>query len=569
MLRTSDKLVLVFLLMTCLCLQGASLAAEKSQLKSAEFVLQTIPKDAGIVRDGKIVEPSFKPIRGKPGFNEVFVSAPGYGMRKIRFWLKTGERRTLIVNLAKIRKAIDPEWRSIDKPIAQAKLAKMPSICMWYQEKTNDSSVCRRHSFFEDIAFAEPSLYSIDDMRSLASKKMLDTYRELLNRSLSDDSNLENRVEELYQQFPENSSVFQLTAAIALKRGDCSRIHSLFVDAQQVLESTYPLLIYKAMCLEMQGQNEAATMLLQESIRSNRTSVPYLNFHLGRLLLKKYPEKSLELADSCLKNSRFDLSCQELGLMSARLLQKPYKVQRFNLEEGTFKTYQNLEEGLPKGQAEALFLNTIPLVNTYPHSLEFYLFLAWIDTVQKIPGGLDFYARKMQVGSSLSGSSLDTLIDGLEKQNLTQLLTPVYRSKLRLDSQDPNLWLRLIRAHSKAEQCPEVLQAAKDGEKILPKYNVQLLQIEADCFVQLNRPKEAIEIYIKILAVQPKIWSTHYNLAALYERTKQNKEALDRYKQAAQLNPPPELKDGINLKITELGAAASSGKLKDKNPGNP
>jgi len=538
-------------------------AAEKSQARQAEYTLQIPIKDAAIVRDGIIGEPVGKPTRGRIGLNEVTVTAPGYGIRRLRFWLKAGEKAIIEANLAKINSPIDPEWKSLDKVLPAARLNKLPSICTWYQEKTNDANVCRRQTLLEDVSFAEPTLYAVDDMRALATAKKLSSYRELVNRSLHAEAELESQVEELFRLFPSNSSVFQLNAALALQRGDCPRVHTIFVDAQQVLQSNYPLLLYKALCFEIQGQTEAATMLLQETIKEKRSVPPYLSYHLGRMTLRKTPDATLDLANICLKSFRFDLSCQELGLMSARLAQKVYKVQRFNLEEGTFKTFRNLEEGLPKGQAEALFFSVIPLINSYPHSLEFYLFLAWIDSAQKIGGGLDFYSRKMQVGGILAGSGLDTAIESLEKQNLSHLLPPVYRARLRNEPQDPNLWLRLIRAYSKAGQCQEVIKAVGDGAGILPRYNTQPLQMEASCYVELNRLDDALDAYLKVLTAQPKVWSTYYNLGSIYDRLKRPKEAQSNYKSALQYNPPADIRDNINARIIELQQVPSpAGKAK-------
>jgi tetratricopeptide (TPR) repeat protein len=528
-------------------------AAEKPQNRQAEYTLQIAIKDAAIVRDGIIGEPVGKPTRGKIGMNEVTVTAPGYGVRRLRFWLKAGEKANIEANLAKIHDPIDPEWKSLDRVLPVAKLNKLPSICAWYQEKTNDTAVCRRKTFLEDVAFSEPTLYGVDDMRALASGKKLSTYRELVNRSPKSDPELESEIEAMFRLYPSNSSVFQLNAAIALQRGDCPRVHTIFVDAQQVLPNPYPLLLYKALCFEIQGQTEAASMLIQETIKNNKAPAPYLSYHLGRMQLRKAPDTAMTLADSCLKSFRFDLSCQELGLMSARITKKVYKVQLFNLEEGTFKIFRNLEEGLPKGLAEPLFFSVIPLVNSYPHSLEFYLFLAWIDSVQKIGGGLDYYARKMQVGGILASGGLEMAVEALEKQNLSHLLPAVYRARLTSAPQDPNLWLRLIRAYSRAGQCPEVIETVKEGEGVLPRYNTQLLQMEASCYVELNRLDDALDAYLKVLTAQPKVWSTYYNLGSTYDRLKKRKEALENYKSALQYNPPPEIRDNINARILELG----------------
>jgi tetratricopeptide (TPR) repeat protein len=527
-------------------------AAEKPQSARAEYTLQIPIKDAALVRDGIIGEAVGKPTRGKIGLNEVTVTAPGYGVRRLRFWLKAGEKAVIEANLARIHDPIDPEWKSLDKIIPLTKLSKTPSVCSWYQDKTNDTAVCRRKTWLEDVAFSEPTPYGVDDMRALATSKKLTAYRELVNRSTESTPEVEVQAEEMFRLFPNNSSVFQLNAAIALQRGDCPRVHTIFVDAQQVLPNPYPLLLYKALCFEIQGQTEAATMLIQETIKDNKAPAPYLTYHLGRMQLKKSPEVAMGLASSCLKSFRFDLSCQELGLMAGRLTQKVFKVQRFNLEEGTFKIFRNLEEGLPKGLAEALFFSVIPLINSYPHSLEFYLFLAWIDSVQKVGGGLDYYARKMQVGGILASGGLDMAIETLEKQNLSHLLPAVYRARLRSDPQDPNLWLRLIRAYSKAGQCPEVIQTIKEGEGILPRYNTQLLQMQASCYVEMNRLDDALDAYLKVLTAQPKVWSTYYNLASTYDRLKKRKEALENYKTALQYNPPAETRDNINARILEL-----------------
>ncbi|HET9240371.1 MAG TPA: tetratricopeptide repeat protein [Oligoflexus sp.] len=527
-------------------------AAEKPQSQKAEYTLQIPIKDAAIVRDGIIGEAVGKPNRGKIGLNEVTVTAPGYGVRRLRFWLKAGEKAVIEANLARIHDPIDPEWKSLDRIIPSAKLSKVPSVCSWYQEKTNDTAICRRKTWLEDVAFSEPTPYAVDDMRALATSKKLTGYRELVNRSTESTPELEAQVEEMFRLFPSNASVFQLNAAIALQRGDCPRVHTIFVDAQQVLPNPYPLLLYKALCFEIQGQTEAATMLIQETIKNNKAPAPYLTYHLGRMQLKKSPDTAITLANSCLKSFRFDLSCQELGLMAGRLTQKVFKVQRFNLEEGTFKIFRNLEEGLPKGLAEALFFSVIPLINSYPHSLEFYLFLAWIDSVQKVGGGLDYYARKMQVGGILASGGLDMAIETLEKQNLSYLLPAVYRARLRSDPQDPNIWLRLIRAYSKAGQCPEVIQTIKEGEGILPRYNTQLLQMQASCYVEMNRLDDALDAYLKVLTAQPKVWSTYYNLGSTYDRLKKRKEALENYKTALQYNPPAETRDNINARILEL-----------------
>jgi tetratricopeptide (TPR) repeat protein len=541
-------------------------AAEKPQSRQAEYTLSIPIKDAAIVRDGIIGDAVGKPQRGKVGLNEVTVTAPGYGMRRLRFWLKAGDKATIEANLAKLYTHIDPEWKSLDKVQPATRISRIPSICSWYQGKTNDNAICRRKTFLEDLAFSEPTPYAADDMRALASARKLTTFRELVNRSTEIDPGLEAQVEEMYRLFPSNSSVFQLNAAMALQRGDCPRVHTIFVDAQQVLPNTSPLLLYKALCFEIQGQTEAASMLLQEALKSSSASPPYLSYHLGRLQLQKKADDALELANSCLKSYRFDLSCQELGLMSARLTQKVFKVQRFNLEEGTFRIFRNLEEGLPKGHAEALFFSVISLINSYPHSLEFYLFLAWIDSVQKVGGGLDYYARKMQVGGILASGGLDMAIESLEKQNLSQLLPAVYRARLRNTPEDPNLWLRLIRAHSRAGQCREVIQTVEEGAGILPRYNTQLLQMEASCYVELNRLEDALEVYLKVLTAQPKVWSTYYNLGSTYDRLKKRQEALTHYRSALQYNPPPEIRDNINARILELQAAPVPGKGKEKSP---
>ena len=549
-MKTTIRDILIALLV---CLAGSPESSVSFATTRAEFTLQSNTRDLGLLVDGIItaVTPG-TPLRGKVGLNEIMVTAPGYGTRKIRFWLISGESKTVPVDLAKMKNPVNPEWNSLDKQVGATRIAKLPSICVWYQEKTLDSRLCRRQTLLEDLAVAEPSLFAADDMKTLQDRKALDAYRHLVQSALRTDKETTRRIEDFYNEHAGIGAVLQLASLHHLVKGDCPRVHAVLADAFQTLPHVQALIPYKALCAEAQGQNEIAQSLYVQGMKLTRTPPPYLSFHAGRLMLRKSSALALEQANRCLKFFRFDLACQELGMMAARLDNKVLKIQKFSLEEGTFKTFLNLEATLPQGQFESNFFAVISLLNAYPQAIEYYLFLAWIDAVEKLDAGTDYYAQKMRVASILGGSTLDKVIESLEKQNLSQLLPPVYRSKLLFDATDPNLWLRLIRAYSKAGQCKEALAVIQEGGAVLPKYNAPLLQTQASCYVEQNRLQEALDIYLKILEIRPKVWSTYFNLAAVYERLKQRKEAIQYYKQTLATNSPPEVRDGVQFKLLEL-----------------
>ena len=521
---------------------------------AASFTIESKIKDIGFLRDGIIADaPAGKVLPGRVGLNELVFSAPGQGMRRIRFWLKAGETLTLKVDLAPAKNPVDPVWKSPDKLIAPEKMARVVSVCEWFQDKTNDASVCHRQTFLEDLAASEPNFFPLDEMRSLLGIQDLNPYRTLVHQ-VYDIGKLAvtQNIEGFYARRAGLASAMQLAAAHNFLRGDCPRVHAIWSDAQQVMDQSPQITLYKALCAELNGREDLSQELLQNAIKENKSPPAYLFFHAGRQLLAKNATKAWELANTCVRLAPYDLPCQELGAMAARIDSKFFKKQRFNLEEGTFKTLLALEELLPKGKTDQAFFTVIQLINTYPQSLEFYVFLAWIESLSQLAPHSDFAAHKMEVSALMGGSTFDKIIDALEKNDVPFLLTAVYRSKLKVEPTDPNIWFRLIRAYAKAEQCDQVLDTIRDGSAYLPKYSVPLLQMQASCLVQKEKFKDALEIYLKIVEVKPKAWTTYYNLAAVYERLKMKKEAADAYKQTIDNAPPPEIKDNVQYRLLQM-----------------
>ncbi len=521
---------------------------------AASFTVASRIKDIGFLRDGIISDaPPGKVLPGRVGLNEMVFSAPGQGMRRVRFWLKAGETPVVTIDLAPAKNPLDPVWKTQEKIIAADKLAKSISICNWYQEKTNDASVCHRETFLDDVAVSEPTLFPMDEMRSLLGIRDLNTYRSLVHRAYeTKDLAVTQSIEDFYARRAGQNSVMQLAALHNFLRGDCPRVHAIWLDGEQTLAANPQLTLYKALCVELSGQTDASQDLLQAALQSNKTPPAYLFYHAGRQLLAKNATKSWELANTCVRLYPFDLPCQELGAMAARIDSKFFKKQRFNLEEGTFKTLLTLEDLLPKGKTDQAFFTVIQLLNAYPQSLEFYLFLAWTDSVAQLAPHSEYINRKLAVATLMGGSTFDKIIDALEKGELPLLLIPAYRSKLKMDPADPNTWFRLIRAYAKAENCDQVLETIKEGSAVLPKYSVPLLQMQASCYVQKEKLKDALEVYLKIVELKPKAWTTYYNLAAVYERLKMKKEASEAYKQTLQNAPPNDVKDNVQYRLLQI-----------------
>lgn len=507
-------------------------------------------KELSLLQDGILATlPPQRTIPAKVGMNELLVTAPGHGIRKLRFWLKAGEQKVLDVALQKSLHPIDPVWESPEKLIPEARLKKRPSVCVAYKAKVKGSELCNRETWLDDLTFSEPGLFPVADMQSLAASQELTSFRSLANAVFDTEPETTAKIEDFYSRRGELVAVKQLAALHNIARGDCPRVHALYVEATQVMADPTPLAFFKGLCAELRGKNN----VLEGVFKAQKNPPPYLAYHYARGFILTTPAKALQLASSCLKTYRFDVPCQELGLMAAAAVpQKDFKVQKFTIEDGAFRALLNLETSLPKKQFEAAFFTVIPLLQSYPQSLEAHLFLAWINAAEQVVGGTSYFDQKLRIATPLAGPTLEKAIEDLEKFDMSQLLIPVYRLKIKGNPSDPNLWIRLIRVQAKTGQCEEVLASLEAGSQVLPRYSTSLLQTQASCLVELQRYPAALETLLKILELKPNSWSSYYNLGALYERIKKKSEAIQAFKKALELQPTPEARDDIQFRLLEL-----------------
>lgn len=516
------------------------------------MILSSPVKDLSLLKDGILSAiPAGKPLPGKVGLNELLLTAPGHGIRKLRFWLKAGEQKTLEVALQKTVHPVDPVWESPERLIAPLRLGKLPSICVGFRAKAKGkgTELCHRETWLEDVVYAEPGLFPLEDLQHLAASKDLSAYRSLISSVFDTRPEITEKIEDFYTRRGQLGAVKRLAALHNLFRGDCPRVHALYVEAIQVLEDPSPLALYKGLCAELRQKSS----FFEDVFRATKAPAPYLSYHYARTQLLTAPAKAQTLMKECLNSHRFDLPCQELGLMAAELSgNKDFKVQKFTIEDGAFRALLNLEAAIPKKQFEAAFFAVVPLLSSYPQSLESYLLLSWINAAEKLPGGSSYFERKFKISSPVGGSTLEKLIEILEKNEMAELLIPVYRLKINRDPSDPNLWIRLIRAQAKAAQCRDVLASLEAGAQVLPRYNAPVLQIQAGCLVEMGRLQEALDAYQKILELKPSSWSSFYNLGVIYEGLKRQAEAVQAFKKALEFETPPEVRDDIQYRLLAL-----------------
>ncbi len=83
--------------------------------------------------------------------------------------------------------------------------------------------------------------------------------------------------------------------------------------------------------------------------------------------------------------------------------------------------------------------------------------------------------------------------------------------------------------------------------------------------MELQRFAKAAETYKKVMDVNPKVWSSPYNLANAYERLEKKTEAYAFFKKALELNPPEDVKVNIEARLKFLEPAAGNFKKNQKN----
>lgn len=472
--------------------------------------------------------------------------------RLLRFFLNKNEKKILTVDLLPGEK---PTIKfSPLKKVPAEKLWKTPSLCTWYLSQTKNGSFCNRLTLFDDLMFADPVLLVEADLQAFARRGELDLFRQLVARLSQADATSD--IEDFYSAHAGQPSSAHLNSLHNLLLGDCPRVRGIYLENGGKATIANTLASHVAVCAELQNKVSLATKVLEEKTK-DAVPDPGVSFSLARILVRKSPAKAEALARRCISGA-VNLPCQEILLMTAELQGKKYKVREVDIEDLTFKNFLSIEEGLP-AQQESLYLNQVNQLRAYPHSLEIYLLISWINAVHDPKLIDDFYTRsKIQIAWSQGDETLDKIIESLEKRGLTKLLPNVYLRKLRSQPEDPNLWYRLIRSYGKADQCPELLKGIKQGAKYLPKYNANLLQMEGSCLVAMDRLQDAYETYKKILEVRPKVWSSHFNLASVLERLGKKDEAYEHFQKTLEFQPPADVKDSVQQKVIQLRPAGKN-----------
>lgn len=510
-------------------------------------------KNLGILQDGIMGAGVKIEIEGRKGLNEITVTAPEYATRKIRFYLESRKKKVLSIDLAKIKYEVSLNWKSPFKRFEAGKLEKKASICSWYQSKSQDKTGCDRISYLDDIFYTDDSVFKAADLRDYQKAQELTVFRNILARL--DRPETASLVEDFFTKHPNHPSAYHLGSLYSLLQGDCPRVYSLFTEAQQSVDHLGTLRLHMAVCAEANNNAKLRDQIIAEGLKEKYPN-PALYAWAFQIQLPSALPKASEYATACLKAKPLDVRCLEAMGMVARLSNKIIKLNPPNLEEETFKNFLNIEEKLPKGSQELLYLNTAATLENNPHSIEAYLLMSWINTVFSKDLIQDYYlGHKVQIAMVEAGSTLEKIVEAIEKDDLTQLLPPVYLRRLRFQPDDPNLWYRLIRSFAKAKQCKEMLTAIDQGKEFLPKYNSSLLQMKGSCELDLGRNKEALATYAKIMEVNPKVWSSPYNLANIYERMGNKKEAFTLFERTLELKPPADITESVKLKILQLHPA--------------
>lgn len=526
----------------------AAPAVSAAKKPESTFEIQSPIKGLGVLQDGIMGSGINIEMNGRAGWNEITVTAPEYTTRKLRFWLEPGKKKIINADLVKTKHEVAPaSWKSTFKKFDPAKLEKKASICAWYQSKANDKLYCDRITYLDDIFYADDVLFKGMDLREYQKNGELNVFRSLLASIEKPEST--PAIEDFYTKHATQMSAFQLLSLHSLLLGDCPRVNAVYTDALQSFDRVNSLRLHMAVCAEAQNNQKLRDEIVTAGLKNPDPSITYWAFQLQ---LPGDVTKANLMATQCAKVKTLDLRCQEALAMVAKMLGKPAKINTPDIEETTFKLFLEIEEKLPKGQQEALYLNVASALEEWPHAIENYLLMAWINSVFSKNLIHDYYNnRKTQVAAILADDTLDKTIESMEKSDQSQLLPPIYMRRLRFSPTDPNLWYRLIRALSKSKQCGQLLTAMERGKDYLPKFNASLLQMRGACEVDLGKTKEALITYGKVMEVNPKVWSSPYNLATIYERMGNKKEAYNFYKQTLDLNPPADLSETIKARVIQ------------------
>jgi tetratricopeptide (TPR) repeat protein len=489
-------------------------------------------------------------LKGRVGFNEIEISAPNYARRKIRFWIKPNETRIVTVDMAEIAEPVKIDWKSPFKRFDAKLLGQKASLCTPYQAKFGDKLFCDRKSLLQDIVYADDSLFAQDDLRAFQGSGDLVQFRRLVTLTGRDEASSE--IEDFLASHPNQRSAFHLASFHSLLRGDCPRVHELYTELSQSSVKFYPLTLHMAVCAEANSNKELRDKYLAEGLKPREASVP-IAYWSALLNIESSVGKASEFAVQCLKTRPTDSRCQDMQGMVLRLQGKPARSSTNEFEDPIFAHFTTLVERLKKDQGETLYFESASLVEQFPLAIENYLLMTWINMNFNKEWAVDDYASlRFQVSRIQAGGTLDKIIDAIEAAGQTQLLPPIYRRRLAFSPHDPNLWYRLIRSYAKTNECKAMLTAFSDGNAVLPKYNPSLLQMRGACEVELNRFAEAVTTFKKAMEINPKIWSSPYNLANSYERLGKKTEAYAFFKKTLELSPPEDVKTNIQARLKFL-----------------
>ncbi len=558
--RTAKRLEPLLLVLSLIS-AGLSFGATPPGKSPYTFEVNSAVKDLVVQTGDGATGVARKMLSGRPGLNEITVSAPGFASRKLHIWLEEDKPYRVNVDLAPVTGPALEKWTKPFKKFDPGKLEKKASVCIGYQAKASDKGYCDRQTLLDDIFFVDDSIYISADLKTYEKSKELDAFRGLLARI--GDEQATPAIEEFYTRHGSELSAFHLLSLHSLLIGDCPRVNTVFLDAGQSFNRVTDLRFHMALCAEANNDPALRDKIMNEGMGKDKSIDPALAYWAFALALPSSPQKALELAKGCANAARgADYRCQEALWMGYKLAQKPFKFPSFNREEEAFRTLLSIEEKLPKGLDAELYESIAGEIESSPYTLEYYVFLNWVNAARKREWAHDFYQdHKIRIAVAMASSNvLEKAIDSIEKQDLSQLLPPVYLRRLRTDPQDPNLWIRLIRAYSKAKQCKELLLAIEQGGAYLPKYNANLLQMRGGCEVELGKNKEALSTYSKIQEISPNNWTSPYNLANVLERLGKKAEALVDFRKALELKPPADAAAAIQSHINQLEGGAKASK---------
>lgn len=514
------------------------------------YQIESPVKGISVVQNGVLSGSSGTALTGQIGLNEIILSAPNYASRKIRFWIKANEVKTLRVEMVELSDPSILDWKTSFKRFDPDLLESKNSRCIRYRAKSQDASSCDRKTFLDDILYADDSVFRQEDLRAFQEAGVLGDFRRLLAHIQRIEAS--PAIEDFLSKHPEQLSAYHLASLHSLLRGDCPRIQTLATELSQIKKRFAPLAFHMAICAEAQNDRNRRDQILADGLK-DKLSIETLAYWAGLNAIETSLPKASEYALTCLKSKANDSRCTDLQNMVLSLQDKKTKMSHREFEDRIFKNFMNIEDKLPKGGQEALYFETTALIEQHPLAIENYLALSWINMFYAKELYDDDYADlRIRVASVKAGSTLDKVVASIEKAELTQLLPPIYRRRLTFSPDDPNLWYRLIRSYSKANQCKPMLKAFQEGEAFLPKFNPSLLQMRGACEMSLSRFPAAVATYKKIMEVSPALWSSPFNLAVAYEQDGKKTEAYGYFKKVLDLNPPEEIKGNIEARLRFL-----------------